>query len=63
MIVFSRRIWNLMQGYRLLFVVSLLAALGYTAVNIVPPILIRQVIFWATDGRGTDAGELRQATA
>lgn len=56
MVMFSQRIWAVMQGYRLLFAVSVLAALAYTAVSVVPPIFIRQLIQWVTEGEGTTAG-------
>ena len=45
-----------MRGYRLMFVVSVLAALAYTAMNVIPPLFIRQIIVWVTEGEGTIMG-------
>ena len=56
MLIFSQRVWAVMRGYRLMFVVSMLAALAYTAMNVIPPIFIRQIIVWVTEGEGTAAG-------
>ena len=45
-----------MRGYRFIFVVSMLAALAYTAMNVIPPLFIRQIIVWVTEGEGTATG-------
>ena len=56
MLIFARRIWAVMRGYRLMFAISVLAALAYTAMNVIPPIFIRQIIVWVTEGEGTTSG-------
>ena len=56
MLIFSQRVWAVMRGYRFIFVVSMLAALAYTAMNVIPPLFIRQIIVWVTEGEGTATG-------
>ena len=56
MLIFAQRVWAVMRGYRLMFVVSVLAALAYTAMNVIPPLFIRQIIVWVTEGEGTLVG-------
>ncbi|MCY3802002.1 MAG: ABC transporter ATP-binding protein [Chloroflexi bacterium] len=56
MLIFAQRVWAVMRGYRLMFVVSVLAALAYTAMNVIPPLFIRQIIVWVTEGEGTATG-------
>ncbi|MEE2657657.1 MAG: ABC transporter ATP-binding protein [Candidatus Latescibacterota bacterium] len=54
---FLRQFWEILEGRRSLLGLSVLSGLVFAAANLFPPMLIREVIRWITEGGGS-RGEL-----
>ena len=50
---FLAQFWNILAGRRRLLTLSVLCGLLFAGANLVPPLLIRQLIAWITEGGGT----------
>ncbi|MBI1293611.1 ATP-binding cassette domain-containing protein [bacterium] len=51
-------LWRLLAGRRLLMGASVLSGLVFAATTLIPPLLIRQLIAWITEGGGSSAALL-----
>ena len=52
LLTFLRQFWDILAGRRLLLGLSVGSGLVYAAANLIPPILIRELIRWLTEGGG-----------
>ncbi len=52
MVTFLRQFWDILAGRRLLLGLSVGSGLLFAAANLIPPILIRELIKWLTEGGG-----------
>ena len=50
---FLIQFWSILAGHRLLLTLSVLCGLLFAGANLLPPLLIRQLIAWITEGGGT----------
>jgi len=50
---FLTQFWSILAGRRWLLAMSVLFGLLFAGANLVPPLLIRQLIAWITEGGGT----------
>jgi ATP-binding cassette subfamily B protein len=48
---FASRIWQTLAGDRRLMVFSIVCGLCFTALGIIPPLLVRQMLYWLRDPR------------
>lgn len=55
---FFAGLWNILAGHRKLVVLSILSGLLFSGTTLVPPLLIRRLIQWVTDGGGSMSGLL-----
>ena len=58
---FLRQFYNLVREHRNLILGSVACGLLFALANLVPPLLIRQLIQWVTEGGGS-TGDLVQLT-
>ena len=50
---FLAQFWNILAGRRVLLALSVSCGLLFAGANLLPPLLIRQLIVWITEGGGT----------
>ena len=51
---FLRQFWEILAGRRLLLGLSVASGLLFAAANLLPPLLIRELIRWITEGGGSE---------
>jgi len=56
---FLKQFYAILAGRRRLVALSVLCGLIFAAANLLPPLVIRQLILWLTEGGGSDAGLLQ----
>ena len=56
---FLRQFYAILLGRRLLVALSVLCGLLFAAANLLPPLVIRQLILWLTEGGGSSTGLLQ----
>ena len=55
---FLTGLWYILGGQRKFVVLSVLSGLLFSATSLVPPLLVRRLILWITDGGGSTSGLL-----
>ena len=55
---FLSGLWHILGGHRKLVVLSIVSGLLFSATTLVPPLLVRRLILWITDGGGSTSGLL-----
>ncbi len=55
---FLAGLWHILGGQRKFVVLSVLSGLLFSATSLVPPLLVRRLILWITEGGGTTSGLL-----
>ena len=55
---FVTGLWHILGDHRKLMALSILSGLLFSATTLVPPLLVRRLILWITDGGGSTSGLL-----
>ena len=55
---FLSGLWHILGGHRKLVILSIVSGLLFSATTLVPPLLVRRLILWITDGGGSTSGLL-----
>ena len=55
---FLAGLWHILDGQRKFVVLSVLSGLLFSATSLVPPLLVRRLILWITEGGGSTSGLL-----
>ncbi len=55
---FLAGLWHILGGQRKFVVLSILSGLLFSATSLVPPLLVRRLILWITEGGGSTSGLL-----
>ncbi|MYC96702.1 MAG: ABC transporter ATP-binding protein [Caldilineaceae bacterium SB0661_bin_32] len=55
---FLTGLWHILGDHRKLMALSILSGLLFSATTLVPPLLVRRLIFWITEGGGSTSGLL-----
>ena len=55
---FLTGLWHILEGHRKLVALSIVSGLLFSATTVVPPLLVRRLILWITDGGGSTSGLL-----